>query len=120
MDMFRRKHPRVQAINLVSTFEVSEDKIQEFGHLGATLNISEGGVLFESKVPFPLLSILKLEIALGERVIIAQGRVVRMEEVEPHRIQVAVHFTEINDDDREFIRLFVEQREKSSENDLDG
>ena len=108
----KRKYPRVNSINLISTQQISEDQLQEYGYVGATINLSEGGVLFESKVPFPLLSTVQISFALRDNVIEIKGRVVRLEENADGVILVAVHFNEISPEDRDMLRAYVEEKNK--------
>lgn len=110
----KRKHPRINTITFISVMEISqEDLLQEHGHLGATVNLSKGGVLFESKIPIPLLSIVKLTMTLRDEVVEVEGRVVRLEELSEHKIAVAINFTEISSESVGILHRYLE--EKSSE-----
>ena len=106
--MFRRRYPRVKAIQLIATEPISEEILAEHANLGATLNLSTGGALFESRIPYPLLATLKISLALGEEIIEVQGRVVRIEEVIPKKFRVAVHFVNMTEEIQEKIQQFVE------------
>lgn len=108
----KRKYPRVNSINLISTQQVTEDHLQEYGYVGATVNLSEGGVLFESKVPFPLLSTLQISLALKDNVLEVKGRVVRLEERVDGIILVAIHFTDVSPEDKGLLRAYVDEKNK--------
>lgn len=77
---------------------------------GHTENISEGGVLFESREPIPVASLLEIQITTSANPdpLFLKGRVVRVEEMEtPGHYEIGVKFTHYFAKDREALRSHV-------------
>ena len=117
-DSEKRDHPRVMALHLTS-YEADRDPAAEpppppvaagvSGRegIGRTRNVSEGGILLEVARPYPLSAVLDLRIALGERIISPKARVVRLQELSGHRVEMGLKFVEMSPDDRDIVRDFV-------------
>jgi hypothetical protein len=74
----RRESPRVQSIHLV-TVETEGPLSLSPVEVGRTLDASATGVRLETSVAIPPGKRVRLEIALGEKVVAAEGRVIRVE-----------------------------------------
>ena len=109
----KRKFPRIQAVNLVSVQEIQpEEVIQEFGHLGSTVNLSRGGMLFESKQPLPLLSTVKISMTIKDDLIDVVGRVVRLEEIEKDRIAIAIQFLKLDEKSEQILDQYLKEKQE--------
>lgn len=97
----RRRSPRVESIHLVTyeTTEPGEEDGSSVIEVGRTLDVSADGVRVETSMGLPIGCELTLEIAVGERVIHAGGRVVHAEETGESRWEVGVRLTRVADED---------------------
>lgn len=116
----KRAHPRVSSINLVSVMQVSPDVLEEYGQLGSTVNLSQGGILFESKYPYPLQARVKITLEINDGLLDVVGRVIRLEEVDEDRISVAVRFVDIDENTRQQIADYLSQKDDDSPNNSEG
>ena len=96
----RRKTSRVRAIHLV-TVTKDEARDETSISIARTLDVSSTGVRIEVVGRVCIDDQLHLEIAVEERVISAQGRVVHARRTEDHLVEVGIGFTSIADADRD-------------------
>ncbi|MEZ4454911.1 MAG: PilZ domain-containing protein [Nannocystaceae bacterium] len=99
----RRRSPRVESIHLVTYETAKTEDAATAGasviEVGRTLDVSAHGVRVETSMGLPVGSELALEIAVGERVIRAGGRVVHAEETGEGRWEVGVRLTRLAQED---------------------
>ena len=97
----RRRSPRVESIHLV-TFEAegAEGLGASAVEVGRTLDVSVSGVRVETTTEIAPGRELDLEIAVGERVVRAQGRVLHVERVAEGRWELGVQFTAVTREDQ--------------------
>jgi hypothetical protein len=69
--------------------------------------VGVGGCMVESSFPLPYGSLTDVLIALGERVVRADGRVVWESECDSGRHEVGLEFLRISNDDRALIESLV-------------
>ncbi len=69
--------------------------------IARTLDVSSAGVRVDVIGRVCLDAQLELEIAVGERIIRAHGRVVHARRTEDHLVEVGIEFTSIADADRD-------------------
>lgn len=107
----RRRHPRC---NKRVSFCWCESEHGTSNHLE---NISEAGILCQTTTPIPLMTkiqvLLDLPKPIDQRIEVS-GVVVRCEEddIVETRFKVAIFFTQISDEDKEKIRLFIASEEE--------
>lgn len=105
----KRVHERVEAkLPIIFTFDDPRTKKRiESGKL--TLNISKGGLFFESNNKFETGDILSLKLNVIKDVINCKGKVVRIEEYEKNNkkmYKVGIELTDISDEDRNKIEQY--------------
>ncbi|MCW5828067.1 MAG: diguanylate cyclase [Deltaproteobacteria bacterium] len=82
----------------------------------ATKNLSKNGLLFESKAPMPIGSIIELGIRLTQRKSIRlKASVVRVESAGENRFDIGVIITRISAADRKALDHFIDSRVPDSE-----
>jgi hypothetical protein len=100
----RRRSPRVESIHLV-TFEA--EGAEGIGgtavEVGRTLDVSVSGVRVETAIELDAGRELDLDVAVAERLIRAQGRVIHAEPMAPDRWEIGIQFTRIEPDDLELL-----------------
>ncbi len=89
----RRKHPRVNALNLAEVHILDDSGIADCG-IGRTLNVSEAGILLETHFPIEPDQVLDLTIALGDDILEIKGKVVYSRKESTGKYQNGVKFTE--------------------------
>lgn len=90
----RRRYPRIPRERLVSFSPVEKPP-----HLGASRNLSRGGICFDAiGCEFELGALLRIHFNVDQRTIDALGRVVWSTELDPLTTEVGVEFVEIAPD----------------------
>lgn len=97
----RRGEPRVAKVCLVS---ISESIHEEF-EIGEarTLDLSAQGLRLEVFQAIPLRSVLRLTLAVGDRILTVEGIVKNLEIIDENRTRVGVQFTWIDPSDRTYL-----------------
>ena len=88
----KREAKRIEAEHLVSYSHLDNTKKIDAEGIGKTLNISHGGMLFKSHVPFKEGTEIKVSIAIGEQIIEAEGKVVHVTQKENGLFNVGISF----------------------------
>jgi c-di-GMP-binding flagellar brake protein YcgR len=99
------------SVNLVNYKHFDETGEIDETAMGRTRNISKGGILLEVFNHYPLLSILEMQIALGEKVVNPRGRVVRLQELEGGQVEMGIKFIEVSPADVEAINTYCDERQ---------
>ena len=92
-----RKHPRVDILNLVSYDCIDDDGNHALQGMGRILDISRGGVRFETHVPVESRSRVIMKIGFKDEIIDTNGEVVYCRQVESAMFESGVCFLDIND-----------------------
>jgi len=106
----KRKHPRVDAQNLVFFEQFDEEGITTLGAMGKTLDLSQGGILLETYVRLAVASHLHLTLQIKGVIIKVKGRVVYLKEVAPKNIRIGIQFLDLKDEDQQTISRYVESK----------
>ena len=88
----RRASPRVPEVQLV---QISEPGVPRPA-TGRSLNLSRGGVRFETGRELPLRSRVQLSLAVGDEFVTVSGSVVYLEALDHGRCTIGVQFTEVD------------------------
>ncbi len=99
----RRKNQRVKTVNLLSYISLNEKGKPTDQGMGKTLDISQGGLLLETKVPIEAKYIILMAIDIKDELINIRGKIVYSVEVEPKIFHSGVRFKETNEKIREII-----------------
>lgn len=107
MTLERRRHCRVDAINLLnfSCFDAN-DRMVEQG-MGRTLNVSESGILLETAVPMDIDAMAYVTIAFEDELVDVKGRVVRCKETAENAYEMGIEFIDIDDKRLHFIKEYI-------------
>lgn len=100
----RRAAVRVRAIYPLAYAQSEESLSPPMVHAGRTLDISETGMQIETHGLLTRGQRLKLEIALGERIIQAKGEVLYVEPLAHGQCATGIRFTSIGDGDLAALR----------------
>jgi c-di-GMP-binding flagellar brake protein YcgR len=115
MEIERRKHPRIEAIELVSFENYETNQTELMQGMGKTLDISMGGMCLVSRHALPLGSTLKLTLALDENLFEAEGRIMSLTLTDDLNVKIHIQFNELAEKDTEALELFLAKLEEKSE-----
>jgi len=112
----KRKHQRVETVNLLSYVSLDEEGKPTDQGMGKTLNISQGGLLLETKVPIESKFIMLMAIDIKDELVKIRGRVVYSKQETPQIFHSGVRFKESNERIREIVvemvRVFNRHKNK--------
>jgi PilZ domain len=95
----RRKYPRVRTESLVSIARV--DTRESLAH---ALDVSIGGIRFQCVgLEVDLGETLRVQLTIGDRTIQVVGKLVRVTDLDGFTQEVALSFTEVDDDTLRFL-----------------
>lgn len=110
----KRKNPRVHTVNLISYTSVGERGNSIEQGMGKALDIGEGGILVETRVPIEAEYILLEAVNVNEELIKIKGKVAYCREVDAKVFHTGIHFEEPNNRVREIvvemIKAFLETK----------
>lgn len=92
----RRSSPRIEKINLVQVSRFDEEGFRADLAAGRTLNLSQGGVRIELHHPLPLRSEVRIDLALGDRIVGVDGKVVYLQAVGDDRCEMGIEFQDLD------------------------
>ena len=101
--MERRVYPRLDSLNLVSYSLIDENVSGEGARMARTIDMSLSGLKIETSRPFAPGDILRIELAMGDSIVVAKVRVVHATQLGRCSFDVGLCFTEISDSDRELL-----------------
>ncbi len=110
----KRKHQRVDSLNLLYYVCLDEDGNQLEQGMGRTLDISQGGLLLETHVRIESKYILLMEVGFEDVLVDIKGEVVYSREGESGKFQSGIRF--IQTDEKiikiveELVRAFNEKK----------
>ncbi|MFC1582151.1 PilZ domain-containing protein [Planctomycetota bacterium] len=108
MGIERRIHPRIKALELVSYENYETTKTELMQGMGKTIDISVGGMCFESSHALPLGSTLKLSLALGDDFLECEGMIKSLNLTPDLHVLIHVQFSNISDEAKAMITKFLE------------
>jgi len=108
-----RRYPRLNYSHLAAYSHYDEKgSLDRDGRMGATQNISLGGVMIRiaEDGAFPPGTRIELEIDIDDEVISALGRIVHIKAVEHGFYDVGIQFIKVSDEDLEKLKAFFRRR----------
>jgi len=119
----KRKYQRVKTVNLLSYISLDEEgKPLEQG-VAKTLDISQGGLLMETKVPIEAEYIMLMSIDVKDELIKIKGKVAYCKQESPETFHIGVRFKEANVRVREIvvgmIKVFSMQKNRWRSSNVD-
>jgi len=103
----RRRVSRYDSINLISFVCLDENDKESRQGMGRTLNISEWGLMMETRVSMELNSSISLTIALEEELMDIDGRIAFCNDMGGGFFETGIHFKNPDEDKRRFIRHYI-------------
>ncbi|MDY6836649.1 MAG: PilZ domain-containing protein [Thermodesulfobacteriota bacterium] len=103
----RRRHRRMDSLNLVS-YTSMDNENQVIGQaMGRTLDVTEGGILLETHVPMDLAHTLSLTIGVKEDLVDVKGKVIHCRPGKAGRFQSGVQFTKMQNSSIRILKRFI-------------
>ena len=103
----RRKHTRVNSINLVSYTCMDENREPVTQGMGRTLNVNEEGIQLETHAPIDQRHILSLSIGVKDDLIDIQGKVVYSIEGEDGKFKSGIRLMEMDESSLRILRDYI-------------
>jgi hypothetical protein len=107
MKQDKRRHPRTGSHNLVSYVCLDEGAHVKSEGIGRTLNVSEGGILLETREPFDPSCTITLMIALEDELMELKGRVAYAKERAGGRHETGIQFIDSEEKKMRLLRQFI-------------
>ncbi len=109
----RRRATRVERINLVQVSRFDEDGFRADQTTGRTLNLSRAGMRLELHHALPLRSRIRLDLAIGDKLVTVDGTVVYLEALPDDRCAMGVAFHHVAPELQHLLDTWVEETEAS-------
>lgn len=106
----KRKYPRIKSLHLNSYNYFDQKEYERRKGIALTLNISLGGMLIESGLPFSIHSVLEITLALEETLLTVKGEVRRAEITENGNYFLGIFFVEISNESQKILNTFLEKK----------
>ena len=103
----QRRHIRIDSLNL-SHITVSEEDIVVYQGMGRTLNVSESGILLETKSQIPAGGTLMVSIGLEDDLMELKGQVVFSKETGPGMHETGIEFIDMDETVLPMLRKFIQ------------
>ena len=108
MTIERRKSQRIDYQNLLTYVGVDENNHERKQGMGRTLNVSEGGILLETRAPFIPKETVFLTIRLEEELLEMKGKVIFCNKREAGNFESGIQFVETHEEKLRFLKQFIE------------
>jgi hypothetical protein len=104
----KRKHSRIDSMNLLNYVYHDENDEEVNQGMGRTLNVSESGILLETHNRIDPSNIISLTIGLKENVVDIEGRVIYAKENIRGMFESGIEFFEMDDSAREVLKSYIQ------------
>lgn len=102
----KRRHIRIDSLNLSHISVSEEDEVVHQG-MGRTLNMSESGILLETKFRIPAGDTLTISIGLEDDLMELEGQVVFSKETGPGMHETGIEFIDTDETVLLMLRAFL-------------
>jgi len=109
----KRKHPRIDSLNLSYVCLDENNQIIKQG-MGRSLNVSESGILLETHFPIDDQHIITLTLGLEEDLIDVKGRPVHTRINDAGKYEVGVEFLKFDAKTRKALKKFIDTYQQKS------
>ena len=103
----KRRHIRIDSLNL-SHITVSEEDVVVYQGMGRTLNVSESGILLETKFQIPAGDTLMISVGLEDDLMELKGQVVFSKETGPGMHETGIEFIDTDETVLPMLRAFIQ------------
>lgn len=103
----KRKHERIDSLNLLNYKVIDAEGELISQGMGRTLNVSQGGILLETHVSFPLDYHISLNIGLEDDMIDIKGKVIYCRDGEERRYESGIEFFDITEDCMRVLNKYI-------------
>jgi len=102
----KRRHIRIDSLNL-SHITVTEEGVVVYQGMGRTLNVSESGILLETKFKIPAGDALLISIGIEDDLLELKGHVIFTKESGPGMQETGIEFLEVDDTALPRLRSYI-------------
>ncbi len=106
----RRKSTRVPLNQLAQASEENPETGVREDTLGATMDVSTGGIRFEAKSDIDIGNDLLVSFAVGENIVRASGRVIHFLTKADGSVSMGIQFSELTEGDRDFLESHCQEK----------
>ena len=103
----KRRHIRVDSLNL-SHITVTEEGMVIYQGMGRTLNVSESGILLETKSQIPPGDELLISIGFEDELLELKGHTVFAKETDPGMQETGIEFEDVDETVLPKLRAFIQ------------
>jgi len=111
----KRKHSRIDSVNLLNYIHYDEHGEETEQGMGRTLNISESGILLETHNRIGEMHNVSLTIGFKEDVIEIKGRTIYTKDNVRGMFESGIEFFEVDDAARKILRNYIQIFHSQSE-----
>ena len=112
----KRKHSRSDSLNLINYIHYDENGEEGTQGMGRTLNVSQSGILLETKNPVDIEHIISMTIGLYDNVVDIRGRVLYTKENAEGKFESGIEFFEMNQEALNALVQYIAAFESSTLN----
>jgi c-di-GMP-binding flagellar brake protein YcgR len=103
----KRKHSRIDSLNLLNYVYSDESGDGSTQGMGRTLNVSESGILLETHTPIDVNNVISLTIGFEEDVVEIKGRIIYTKENENKMSESGIEFFDIDENAKETLKKYI-------------
>jgi len=108
----KRKHERVDALNLLSYVTIDSDGKEWNQGMGRTLNISESGLQLETNEPIQTQYVLLISIGIEDQLVDIKGKVVYTNRGDAGMFETGIEFIEVKPDAMTVLKRYINEFNK--------
>ncbi len=108
MEKEKRRHPRVESLNLMAYVCKDNDGNVTAQGMGRTLNVSEVGVLLETYYPIECEDLLLMDIGLKEELVDLKGRVIHSKINREGKNETGIDFVDVDGKSLMILKKYIE------------
>jgi len=112
MGINKRKHKRVDALNLLSYISIDSDGKEWNQGMGRTLNISESGLQLETNEPIQTKYILLISIGIEDDLVDIKGKVVYTNRGDADMFETGIEFIEVKQNAMAVLKKYIREFNK--------
>jgi PilZ domain len=103
----KRKHSRIDSLNLLNYEYSGESGEGSTQGMGRTLNVSESGILLETHAPININNVISLTIGFEEDVVEIKGRIIYTKENSHKMSESGIEFCDMDDNAKEILKKYI-------------